>query len=150
MDTIVRQINFDMDGTLCDFYGVEGWLDDLDNYNTRPYEIAKPLLNLSVLARYLNKLQSKGYTINIISWLSKISTADFDERVTRVKLEWLKKHLKSVKFDNITIISYGTPKQNFGKGILFDDETKNRDSWVGLAYDEKNILEILKNLLTNA
>ena len=150
MSTIVRQINFDMDGTLCDFYGVEGWLDDLDNYNTRPYEIAKPLLNLSVLARYLNKLQSKGYTVNIISWLSKTSTADFDERVTRVKLEWLKKHLKSVKFDNITIISYGTPKQNFGKGILFDDETKNRDSWVGLAYDEKNILEILKNLLTNA
>lgn len=150
MNTIVRQINFDMDGTLCDFYGVEGWLDDLDNYNTRPYEIAKPLLNLSVLARYLNKLQSKGYTVNIISWLSKTSTADFDERVTRVKLEWLKKHLKSVKFDNITIISYGTPKQNFGKGILFDDETKNRDSWVGLAYDEKNILEILKNLLTNA
>lgn len=150
MNTIVRQINFDMDGTLCDFYGVEGWLDDLDNYNTRPYEIAKPLLNLSVLARYLNKLQSKGYTINIISWLSKTSTADFDERVTRVKLEWLKKHLKSVKFDNITIISYGTPKHNFGKGILFDDETKNRDSWIGLAYDEKNILEILKNLLTNA
>ena len=150
MNTIVRQINFDMDGTLCDFYGVEGWLDDLDNYNTRPYEIAKPLLNLSVLARYLNKLQSKGYTVNIISWLSKTRTADFDERVTRVKLEWLKKHLKSVKFDNITIISYGTPKQNFGKGILFDDETKNRDSWVGLAYDEKNILEILKNLLTNA
>ena len=150
MDTIVRQINFDMDGTLCDFYGVEGWLDDLDNYNTRPYEIAKPLLNLSVLARYLNKLQSKGYTINIISWLSKTSTADFDERVTRVKLEWLKKHLKSVKFDNITIISYGTPKQNYGEGILFDDETKNRDNWIGLAYDEKNILEILKNLLTNA
>ena len=150
MNTIVRQINFDMDGTLCDFYGVEGWLDDLNNYDTRPYEIAKPLLNLSVLARYLNKLQSKGYTINIISWLSKTSTADFDERVTRVKLEWLKKHLKSVKFDNITIISYGTPKHNFGKGILFDDETKNRDSWIGLAYDEKNILEILKNLLTNA
>lgn len=150
MNTIVRQINFDMDGTLCDFYGVEGWLDDLDNYDTRPYEIAKPLLNLSVLARYLNKLQSKGYTINIISWLSKTSTADFDERVTRVKLEWLKKHLKSVKFDNITIISYGTPKQNYGEGILFDDETKNRDNWIGLAYDEKNILEILKNLLTNA
>ena len=150
MNTIVRQINFDMDGALCDVYGVEGWLDDLDNYNTRPYEIAKPLLNLSVLARYLNKLQSKGYTINIISWLSKTSTADFDERVTRVKLEWLKKHLKSVKFDNITIISYGTPKQNYGEGILFDDETKNRDNWIGLAYDEKNILEILKNLLTKA
>lgn len=150
MTKAVRQINFDMDGTLCDFYGVEGWLDDLNNYNTRPYAVAKPLINLSVLARYLNKLREKGYTINIISWLSKTSTAEFDKAVTQVKLEWLKKHLKSVKFDNINIISYGTPKQNYGEGILFDDETKNRDNWVGLAYDEKNILKILKNLLTNA
>lgn len=150
MTKAVRQINFDMDGTLCDFYGVEGWLDDLNNYNTRPYAVAKPLINLSILARYLNKLRKKGYTINIISWLSKTSTAEFDKAVTQVKLEWLKKHLKSVKFDNINIISYGTPKQNYGEGILFDDETKNRDNWVGLAYDEKNILKILKNLLTNA
>lgn len=150
MTKAVRQINFDMDGTLCDFYGVEGWLDDLNNYNTRPYAVAKPLINLSILARYLNKLREKGYTINIISWLSKTSTAEFDKAVTQVKLEWLKKHLKSVKFDNINIISYGTPKQNYGKGILFDDETKNRDNWCGLAYDEKNILQILKNLLTNA
>lgn len=150
MTKAVRQINFDMDGTLCDFYGVEGWLDDLNNYNTRPYAVAKPLINLSILARYLNKLREKGYTINIISWLSKTSTAEFDKAVTQVKLEWLKKHLKSVKFDNINIISYGTPKQNYGEGILFDDETKNRDNWVGLAYDEKNILKILKNLLTNA
>lgn len=150
MTEAVRQINFDMDGTLCDFYGVEGWLDDLNNYNTRPYAVAKPLINLSVLARYLNKLREKGYTINIISWLSKTSTAEFDKAVTQVKLEWLKKHLKSVKFDNINIISYGTPKQNYGEGILFDDETKNRDNWVGVAYDEKNILKILKNLLTKA
>lgn len=150
MTETVRQINFDMDGTLCDFYGVEGWLDDLNNYNTRPYAVAKPLINLSILARYLNKLREKGYTINIISWLSKTSTAEFDKAVTQVKLEWLKKHLKSVKFDNINIISYGTPKQNYGEGILFDDETKNRDNWVGLAYDEKNILQILKNLLTKA
>ena len=37
-----KQINFDMDGTLVDFYGVEGWLDDLMNRNTRPYREAKP------------------------------------------------------------------------------------------------------------
>ena len=30
MNTIVRQINFDMDGTLCDFYGVYILLDDLE------------------------------------------------------------------------------------------------------------------------
>ena len=36
-------LNFDMDGTFVDLYGVENWLDDLTNSRTRPYEIAKPL-----------------------------------------------------------------------------------------------------------
>lgn len=143
-----KEINFDMDGTLCNFYGVQGWLDDLNNSNTRPYAIAQPLFNFNVLARYLNRLQTNGYKINIISWLSKNGTLDYNERVTETKKKWLKKHLKSVKFDNITIIEYGTPKQNYGKGILFDDEEKNRSAWNGVAFDEKNILEILKTLLT--
>lgn len=149
MNTI-KSINFDMDGTLADFYGVDGWLSDLENSNVRPYEQAKPLFNFSVLARYLNRLQAKGYTINIISWLSKSGTDEFNKAVTAVKIEWLKKHLPSVKFDNITIVKYGSPKQNYGKGILFDDETKNRTEWIGEAFDEKNILNILRNLLTKA
>jgi hypothetical protein len=33
---------------------------------------------------------------------------------------------------------------------LFDDEQGNRNEWQGQAYDEKNILEILKNLVKNA
>lgn len=149
MNITVKEINFDMDGTLCNFYGVQGWLEDLNNSNTRPYAIARPLFNFSVLARYLNRLQANGYTINIISWLSKNGTDSYNQAVTEVKKQWLKKHLKSVNFDNITIIEYGTPKQNYGCGILFDDEEKNRSTWNGIAYDEKNILKILKNLLTN-
>ena len=137
-------INFDMDGTLADFYGVTGWLDDLIARNTRPYKVAKPLINMSVLARVLHKLQKKGYTINIISWLSKNSTNEFDSMVTLAKMNWLKKHLPSVKFDNIYILPYGTPKHHYSTGILFDDEIGNRNNWTGLAYDVDNILEILK------
>ena len=40
-------IYFDMDGTLANFYGVENWLDYLENEDTTPYEIAKPLFNFS-------------------------------------------------------------------------------------------------------
>ena len=54
-------INFDMDGTIADLYGVENWLDYLLNENTYPYEYAEPLLPLSVLARKLNALQKAGY-----------------------------------------------------------------------------------------
>lgn len=140
------QINFDMDGTIANLYGVENWLDYLLAEDTTPYEMAKPLINMSVLARYLNKLQKKGYEINIISWLSKTGSDDYNSRVAIVKMNWLKKHLPSVNFDNISIVNYGTPKQTLGTGILFDDEKLNRDNWVGVAYDVNNILEVLKNL----
>ena len=71
------KIWFDMDGTIADFYGVENWLDYLLNENTTPYEIAKPLLNMSLFARYLNKAQAQGHEIGIISWGSKNSTNNF-------------------------------------------------------------------------
>ena len=137
-------INFDMDGTLADFYGVENWLDYLNNENEYPYQVAKPLINMSLLARLLNKLKAKGYTINIISWLSKTSTPEYDEKVTKAKKDWLKRHLKSVNFDNLYIVPYGTPKHTLSNGILFDDEQKNRDNWGAGAYDVNNIIGILK------
>lgn len=139
-------INFDMDGCIADLYGVENWLDDLRNENSRPYEIAKPLVNMSLLARLLNRLQKYGYTINIISWLSKTPSESYDKKVTIAKKNWLKTHLKSVKFDNIFIVPYGTPKHSLANGILFDDEIGNRKNWKGIAYDVDNIIGVLKNL----
>ena len=53
-------INFDMDGTIADLYGVENWLTYLINEDTFPYANAKPLLHLSSLARKLNTLQKAG------------------------------------------------------------------------------------------
>ena len=143
---MTRQINFDMDGTLANFYGVENWLDYLMAHDTTPYAIAKPLFNFSALARVLNRLQRDGYEICVISWLAKNSTDEFNQRITEVKLQWLAKHLPSVKWDNVSIVPYGTPKSTCGNGILFDDEEPNRNEWQGVAYDVNNILEILKNL----
>ena len=137
-------INFDMDGTIANLYGVEGWLDDLINEYTRPYEIAKPLLNLSVLARELNRLKRIGKTLNIISWTSKSGSAEYNERVKIAKLKWLAKHLPSVKWDNIFIVPYGTPKNEISRGILFDDEIGNRTAWGVGAYDVDNILGVLR------
>ena len=142
----MHTINFDMDGTLANFYGVEGWLDDLENSRSRPYAIAKPLVNMSSLARLLNKLQKRGYTINIISWLSKTGTPEFNAEVTSVKQKWLTKHLPSVQWDNIYIVPYGTPKHTLASGILFDDEKQNREEWGRGAYDVDNILGVLKGL----
>ena len=109
----------------------------------RPYVEAKPLIHLSTFAKYLHKLQSKGYKVGIITWLAKDSNTTYDKEVTQAKLDWFKKHLPSVVWDEIHILPYGTPKSSVGEGILFDDEIKNRQEWKGIAYDEKNILQIL-------
>ena len=143
---MVRAINFDMDGTIADFYGVENWLSYLMERNPFPYENAKPLVNMSALARRLNALQRKGYEINIISWLAKNSTDDFDKIVTSAKEKWLKKHLPSVKWNKITIVAYGVDKSTLGNGVLFDDEENNRKMWGEGAYDVDNILGILSQV----
>jgi histidinol phosphatase-like enzyme len=142
------KICFDMDGTIANLYGVEGWLDNLIAEDVRPYREAKTMLNMNSLARKLNKLQKEGHKIAVISWLSKCGSAEYDEAVTATKKAWLKKHLGSVKFDEINIVKYGTPKSLFcesAEDVLFDDEKPNRDNWAGCAYNVNNILEVLKD-----
>lgn len=141
------KIWFDMDGTIANLYNEPQWLDKLQAYDPSPYINAKPLVNMSLLARYLNKLQKQGYEICIVSWLSKEPTPEYDRLVTEAKKAWLKRHLASVHFDIIDIIAYGTPKGEGREGILFDDEERNRLQWGEGAYDVYNIIEILKKLL---
>lgn len=142
-------INFDMDGTIANLYGVDNWLEMLIAEETTPYAEAEPLLRLCSLARVLNRLQRNGYKLAIISWLSKSGSEVYNEAVAAVKMAWLKKHLPSVNWDRITIVPYGTPKQLFCTSeddILFDDEERNRVEWAGRAYDVNNIIGILKTL----
>ena len=145
-----KMVWFDMDGTLGDLYAVPNWLEMLRAYDPTPYMQAAVLHNMSLLARYLNKVQAAGYGIGIISWRSKCSTENYDIAVTLAKLGWLSTHLASVEWDSIYIVDYGTPKQSFMKtenDILFDDEEGNRTAWTGEAYDPSQILEVLKELL---
>ena len=125
----MKKIYFDMDGTIADFYGVEGWLNYLNEGNPFPYATARPLVNMQRLARLLNNLQKRGYEICIISWLPRASTEAYDGLVKAAKIAWLRKHLASVNFNEIHIVAYGTPKNTLGEGILFDDELLNRETW---------------------
>ncbi len=144
------RICFDMDGTIANLYEIDGWLEMLINHDATPYKMAKTLVNMNVLARVLNILQKQGYEIGIISWLAKNSNEEYDEKVTNAKRNWLKKHLKSVRFDFVKIVEYGTDKNivcKNSKDILFDDEKHNRENWNGKAYDVNNILEVLRGLV---
>lgn len=146
---MTRTIYFDMDGTIANLYAVENWLPMLRSEDATPYEQAAPMLRMCQLARLLHKAQKNGWKVGIVSWLAKNSTKNYDAKVTTAKLKWLKSHLKSVDFDEIHIVAYGTPKHeivNDKNGILFDDEVGNRETWTGTAYDVNNIIEVLKEI----
>ena len=143
------RICFDMDGTIANLYGVTNWLEYLISGNEYPYLHAEVMVNMNSLARVLNRLQRNGIEIGIISWLAKNSNNSYDEKVTVAKKKWLKKHLASVHFDFVEIVSYGTDKNivcTSSDDILFDDEAPNRENWNGKAYDVDNILNILKSV----
>lgn len=144
-----KAIYFDMDGTIANLYAVLGWLRMLRAEETTPYALAEPMVKMNVLARLLNALRRDGWTIGIVSWTAKNGTEEYNERVAEVKKEWLSTHLKSVEFDEIIIVPYGTPKETVVKnpfGILFDDEEQNRNNWKGKAFDVQNIIEVIKEV----
>lgn len=143
------KICFDMDGTLANLYGYKAWLEDLRAFKTTPYKVATPLINMNALAKELHRVQKLGHSIVIVSWGSKVSDTEYLRAVEEAKRFWLKKHLRSVNWDEINVVAYGTPKSQFKNGdadILFDDEEKNRIEWGNNAHDVHNIIEILKGV----
>ena len=140
---------FDMDGTIANLYAVKDWLPKLRAEDPLPYAEAAVMWDMNKLARKLNQLQRAGYKLGIISWLSKTSTPAYDEAVTAAKMKWLHKHLASVHFDVIHIVSYGVNKWEVcGTGILFDDEERNRNNWKnGMAFHPDVMMNMLTKLI---
>lgn len=147
----MKNIYFDMDGTIADLYGVATWLDDIIARDVRPYAIAKPLVDVNAFVDVLNTLRALGYGVGIITWLAKCDDDDYHTRVENAKRTWLANTFH-FDFDEIIVARYGTPKQMFAteNDVLFDDEAPNRNAWCGTAYNVENIVETLKKIAKNA
>lgn len=142
---------FDMDGTIADFYNVDGWLDCLMAEDTRPYREARPLYDMFALMEVLNELKNNGWRIAVTTWLAKDATREFDKAVRKAKLEWLERF--GFPYDELHMVKYGTTKADCtrklgGYQILIDDNTKVRAGWtLGATFDaNNNVYEFLKNL----
>ena len=147
-----KAIIFDMDGTIADFYGVNNWLEDLHNENTRPYDIAKPIYDMEILNAILDVLRLQGWRIIITTWLAKNSTEEFKKATRESKKAWLAKY--HFQYDEIHLVQYGTTKADCtrhlgGMQILIDDNEKIRKGWhLGNTINaNENILTSLINLL---
>lgn len=129
---MTKMIVFDMDGTIADLYGVEGWLENLRSENPRPYIMAEPLVDMAFLKNILETLQSFGWRIAVTSWLAKGATEAYNEVVRQAKRDWLARY--DFPFDEIHLVKYGTTKANCTRSkadyqILIDDNEAVRKGW---------------------
>lgn len=152
-------IFLDMDGSIADLYGVEGWLEALQSENAAPYADAQPLCDMAALRRVLEELKAQNYIIGIISWSSKTGSPKFHKAIRKAKLEWLRKHNLLDVCSHIHIQRYGTPKSAIAQrhttlspaAILIDDEAQNRVEWwehngTAINPTETNLIEELQKI----
>lgn len=152
---MIKEICFDMDGSIADFYGVPNWLKMIRAFDPTPYKVAKPMWDMTALANVLHQLQENGIEISIVTWRSKESNPVFDTLTRNAKLQWLAQY--NFPFDYFHCVRYGATKADSirkrlkdGEAILIDDNKKVRAGWhLGATIDPttENIIEVLKELI---
>lgn len=152
MKDFKKAVVFDMDGTIADLYGVEGWLKDLRSENPRPYAMAKPMYNMAELNEIISFLKLAGWHIVVTTWLAKGSTKSYDNEVRKAKIDWLER--MGFEYDEIHLVKYGTTKANctrkkYNYQILVDDNEQVRKGWsLGDTINaNEDILKELKKLI---
>lgn len=151
--TMNKTLVFDMDGTIANLYGVDGWLEMLRNEDTTPYAVCEPLVNMEELTSNLTKLQKKGYKVVVTTWTAKNGSKEYNKATAKVKKEWLNNY--NFPYNEFHAVKYGTTKLNAtrkhgGFQILFDDCDNVRKGWNGgLAINPitTNINKYLKTLI---
>ena len=149
-----KTIYFDMDGTLADLFGVEGWMPAIRSGQTFPYEIAEPIHNDGEFKRVIKKLRDRGYHIGIVTWGSMVADDDFDRRTRKIKREWIRRHVGAV--DEFRFSRYGIPKyelvSHVDGALLVDDDPNNLKAWAKRgnpvldARNPKKVMSVLQKL----
>lgn len=143
---------FDMDGTIADFFNVEGWLEYLKNSNPAPYILANPIYDMFSLNNLLDILKAQGWKVVIVSWVAQNCNNDFKKAIRAAKTAWLNKY--NFPYDELHIVKYGTTKASCvrkyeGRLILIDDNYKVRQGWKNETIDasKRELLAELTKLI---
>lgn len=151
---MVDAIYLDMDGTIADLYGVDGWLDYLVNHeDPYPYKAAEPMADMVLLDDLIRLVQSMGVTVGVVSWASKGSSNAYKKAVAQAKREWLARYLPSI--NEVHVVAYGSPKAKHARiksnAVLIDDDINVRNQWDNASHgrasiDPTNLIEFMASI----
>lgn len=144
----MNTIYFDMDGTIADLYGYEGWLEMLRAEDTTPYEDCAPLGDLEELRRVMTTLLVAGFTLGVISWGAMDGSREYCKRTRKAKKAWCDEYFTGM-FSEFHVVKYGTPKHHVRKvknSILVDDNADVRQVWRGETIDASDTKKMISAL----
>ena len=67
----MKNIYFDMDGTIADLYGEKNWLDSLMNEKKGLFYNLPVMHDKQELVTVINNLIDNGYNVSVITWTPK-------------------------------------------------------------------------------
>ena len=87
---------------------------------------------MEILNEIVSFLKLQGWRIVVTTWLSKVSSKEYDRIVRQAKIDWLK--IYHFPYDEIHLVKYGTTKANCtrrlgGVQVLVDDNETVRNGW---------------------
>lgn len=123
---------FDLDGTLADLYNSENWLENLENEKSGVFLKLPLLLDADAFKRWAVERLAIGDKIEVITWLPRGASDEYERICADEKTEWVKKHFPFIS--EIHCLSYGVPKQYAIKKrsalmILIDDNEEVLQMW---------------------
>lgn len=125
-------IYFDMDGTVYNLYGLNEWLEKIQEEKKNVFSADLPLFAPSIFYDTVTKLLHLGVKFGVITWLPMGATPEYEEICRREKNEWCKKYLPFIS--SFVAQTYGTPKQqaitkHAKTEILIDDNKEVCEIW---------------------
>lgn len=128
----MKKIFFDMDGTVADLYGRDGWLESIQNEEAGLFLNLEPLHDTEAFDEMAMNLISNGWSIGIITWLPMNASFQYMETVAKEKWLWAQRFMPYIS--EFHAIPYGMPKQNapFKKAqkmVLVDDNYEVLRMW---------------------
>jgi len=128
----MKKLFFDMDGTVADLYGHEGWLEALQAEEKGLFLNLFPLHDMKIFNEMIMNLIKNGWSIGIITWLPMNGSVEYLETVAKEKWLWAQKWMPYI--NEFHALPYGTPKQNapFQRAkqmVLVDDNLEVLKMW---------------------
>ena len=129
-------VYLDMDGTIADLYGIEGWLDRLHNEDKTIFLECAPLISEKEL---LNRFPAEQYEIKILSMTPLGATDEYCANVAEQKSAWLDCYFPTLTKRIYKKYGHNKNLKGSASAILVDDSAPIRATFRGTAINPVEI-----------